>query len=70
MKKRNKKANNSRRQFLKQASTIAVASSVGLAMNPKIPGIGAEEKGLARYVMVVDMRKCYGCRACTVACKS
>ncbi|KKN34103.1 hypothetical protein LCGC14_0797110 [marine sediment metagenome] len=70
MKKGNKEANSSRRQFLKQASTVAAVSSFGLAMNTKIPGLGAEEKGLARYVMVVDMRKCYGCRACTVACKS
>jgi tetrathionate reductase subunit B len=71
MKKCDKKEiRNSRRQFFKQAGTVAAASSFGLAMSPKIPGLDAEEQGVPRYVMVVDIRKCYGCRACTIACKS
>ncbi len=64
------KVKHSRRDFMRKAGTVAAASSVGLAANLKIPGLSAHENGLPRYVMVVDMRKCYGCRACTVACKS
>lgn len=68
--KRKKEIIHSRRDFMRKAGTVAAASSLGMTMNPKIPGLGAKENGLPRYVMVVDMRKCYGCRACTIACKS
>ncbi len=64
------KANHSRRDFLKKAGTVTAASTLGLAVNTKIFGAGAAGKGLPRYGMVVDLRKCYGCRACTISCKS
>jgi tetrathionate reductase subunit B len=55
-----------RRDVLKGAGVVA-AGSAALAT----PVRKAEAAGKApRWGMVMDMRKCIGCRACTVACKS
>ncbi|MDH3761216.1 MAG: 4Fe-4S dicluster domain-containing protein [Gammaproteobacteria bacterium] len=56
----------SRRQFL-GSTGVAVAGTVTLA----VPSVArAAEKKAPRWGMVMDLRKCIGCRACTVACKA
>ena len=56
---------NSRRRFLKRAATAAGATalgaSAGCAINPR--------ESAVRWGMIVDLKKCVGCKACTVACK-
>lgn len=47
-----------------------MASSFAFASNPIFARTWEEKNSLPRYAMVVDMRKCYGCHACSVACKS
>lgn len=61
-----KTAKLSRRDMLKAGGTVAVAAAVS---SLKVPGAEAATKG-ARWAFIVDLRKCVGCRTCTVACKA
>lgn len=66
--KETNKTDISRRKLLKGAGVSVVAGAATLTS----PAIKAnEDKSIApRWGMVMDLRKCIGCRACTVACKS
>lgn len=56
-----------RRDVLKGAGVVVAGAAV-LATSAK--KAEATVKGAPRWGMVMDLRKCIGCRACTVACKA
>jgi tetrathionate reductase subunit B len=64
----NEKTVFSRREMLKTAGIVAT----GVTATSLIPAMeAAAAKGqVPRWVMIFDLRRCIGCRACTVACKA
>jgi tetrathionate reductase subunit B len=57
----------SRRQLLKGTGAAALTGAVSLV--PASKAIAAKAKA-PRWAFIVDLRRCIGCRACTVACKA
>jgi len=55
----------SRRDLLKAGGTVAVAASVS-----QLTVTDAEAAAGKRWAFVVDLRRCVGCRTCTVSCKA
>jgi len=63
-----------RREMLKSAgAAVAGVAAISLPLGEAVAArpFGRSRKQKApRWVMIMDLRKCIGCRACTVACKS
>ena len=60
----------SRRDMLKSAGVaVAGAAATTLPAGKALAGV-APKRDAPRWAMIMDLRKCIGCRACTVACKS
>jgi tetrathionate reductase subunit B len=57
----------SRRQVLKGAGAAALTGAASLV--PAGKALAARAKA-PRWAFIVDLRRCIGCRACTVACKA
>ncbi|MBW2239006.1 MAG: twin-arginine translocation signal domain-containing protein, partial [Deltaproteobacteria bacterium] len=57
----------SRRQVLKGAGAAALTGAASLVSAGKAK---AARSKAPRWAFVVDLRRCYGCRTCTVACKA
>jgi tetrathionate reductase subunit B len=58
----------SRRQVIKGAGALALGTAAGLA--PISKAAAARAKKAPRWAFIVDLRRCTGCRSCTVACKA
>ncbi len=58
----------SRRSFMK-GMTTAAAAGVGATALPKAARAAKVSRN-SQYGMLVDLRRCIGCHACSVACKS
>ncbi len=59
----------SRREFLKNIGKLTAGAVTGVAAMPA--SAGPERHGgdpAKRWAMVLDLRKCIGCQACTVSC--
>ena len=56
-----------RRQMLKGAGAVTLTGAASLV--PASKAIAAKAKA-PRWAFIVDLRRCIGCRACTIACKA
>lgn len=59
-----------RREFIKQITTVGMATMTGVLLSSGCTPKKLEGgKKNVKWGMIIDLKKCVGCKACTVACK-
>jgi len=61
---------NPRREFIKQASIIGAAAVAVSSFAGCTPAVLKGEETDIRWGKIIDLKRCVGCKACSVACKA
>ena len=63
-------SNRTRREFFKESGTVALGGVVAAATAPGLASAAEARAWTHHWGMLVDLRRCIGCQACSVSCKA